>query len=95
MIDHKIFVIGFNKTATSTFHILFEKHGLKSQHDGAHWDVDEYQCFSDNGNLRDWKKLYLDYPNSMFVLNTRPVDAWITSKHRLTLNDCDGATRHV
>jgi hypothetical protein len=77
---NKVFVIGFNKTATSTFHILFQKNGLKSQHDDSQWNTDEYQCFSDNGNKRDWKKLYAVYPNSYFILNTRPLDDWIRSR---------------
>ena len=76
----KIFVIGFNKTGTSTFHVLFQKNGLMSQHDGSKWDIENYQCFSDNGNFRDWKRLFRDYPDCIFVLNTRPVDAWIRSR---------------
>ena len=76
----KIFVIGFNKTGTSTLHILFQQNGLTSQHDGSKWDVEEYQCFSDNGNKRDWKKLFNSYPNSMFLLNNRPIDDWIRSR---------------
>lgn len=76
----KIFVIGFNKIATSTFHTLFEKNGLTSQHDGSCWDVKQYQCFSDNGNLRDWKSYARDWPNSLFILNVRPLAPWIRSR---------------
>lgn len=76
----KLFVIGFNKTATSTFHVLFQKNGLQSQHDGSRWDVEDYQCFSDNGNLREWRRFIDDYGSAVFVLNTRPIGAWIRSR---------------
>lgn len=81
----KIFVIGFNKTATSTFHKLFLENNLRSQHDTM-WEVNDYDCFSDNGNLNDFKKLDMDYPNSMFVLNVRRLDKWLISrfKHGIT-----------
>lgn len=75
----KIFVIGFNKTATSTFHKLFLKNNLKSQHDTV-WQVNDYDCFSDNGNLNNFKKLDMDYPNSIFILNTRSLDKWLISR---------------
>ena len=57
----KIFVIGFNKTATSTFHELFKNNMLNSQHKGGknNWNIDKYQCFSDGGNLNNFKDLYL------------------------------------
>jgi hypothetical protein len=75
----KIFVIGFNKTATSTFHKLFLKNNLKSQHNTV-WQVNDYDCFSDNGNLNNFKKLDMDYPNSIFILNTRSLDKWLISR---------------
>jgi hypothetical protein len=76
----KIFVIGFNKTATSTFHTLFEMNGLTSQHDGSRWEVEDYQCFSDNGDKMDWKTYAGDWPNSLFILNLRPLAPWIRSR---------------
>ena len=39
----KYFVIGFNKTATSTFHNLFLKNNLKSQHI-TKWEIEKYKC---------------------------------------------------
>lgn len=81
----KIFVIGFNKTATTTFHKLFLKNNLRSQHDTI-WQVNDYDCFSDNGDLNDFKKLDNDFPNSIFILNTRRLDKWMISrfKHGIT-----------
>lgn len=76
----KVFVIGFNKTATSTFHVLFRKNGLTSQHDGSRWDLNQFQCFSDNGNLRDWWAYVDDHVAAIYILNTRPVGSWIVSR---------------
>lgn len=75
----KIFVIGFNKTATSTFHKLFLENKLKSQHDTV-WQINDFDCFSDNGDLNNFKKLDMDYPNSMFILNVRKLDKWLISR---------------
>ena len=42
----KIFVIGFNKTATTTFHKLFLANKLKSEHKTV-WHPEKFDCFSD------------------------------------------------
>ena len=60
----KIFVLGFNKTASTTFHNLFSQLGYKSQHNDGPWDLDKYDCFSDNGDLQDLKALY-KFPDSI------------------------------
>lgn len=78
----KIFVIGFNKTATSSIHKLFIKNKLLSQHNGSRWQVDDYQCFSDNGDLRNFKELDEKYENSIFILNTRKLNKWIISRFK-------------
>lgn len=77
--NRKIFVIGFNKTATSTFHQLFLSNGLKSQHGGV-WKTDKYDCLSDNPELNNYKELYKNYPNSIFILNTRGLYSWLLSR---------------
>lgn len=77
--NRKIFVIGFNKTATSSFHELFLSNGLKSQHEGV-WQTDKYDCFSDNPELNNYKELYKNYPNSIFILNTRGLNSWLLSR---------------
>ena len=78
----KIFVIGFNKTATRSLHNLFVKNNLTSQHTGSHWDLDSYQCFSDNGNFKNFKDLDEKYPNSIFILNTRKLNKWVISRFK-------------
>jgi hypothetical protein len=96
----KYFVIGFNKTATLTFHELFLKNDLSSYHDGdskykglvsrdnINWNTDSHTCFSDNGNYQDFKLLDTKYPNSIFILNIRRLDQWLVSifKHGLRGN---------
>ena len=75
----KIFVIGFNKTATTTFHKLFLVNKLKSQH-ATPWNPDMFQCFSDNGNMNNFKQLDKNYPDATFILNVRSLDKWLKSR---------------
>ena len=79
----KIFVIGNNKTGTKSFNALFNSLGLKSQHDRKSWDFDKYTCFTDG--FHDEKK-FIQYDeafkNSLFILNTRPLDHWLKSKSK-------------
>lgn len=87
---NKYFVIGFNKTATSTFHNLFLENNLTSQHFGlskSKWNTDNYQCFSDNGNLHNYKELDLKYENSIFILNVREIDNWLISRFKHGVRD--------
>ena len=80
----KYFVIGFNKTATCTFHNLFIKNNLTSQHIHTKWDTDKYQCFSDNGENfpNNYRELDLKYKNSIFILNVRQLDNWLISRFK-------------
>ena len=77
----KIFVIGYNKTATTSFHSIFSKNGLKSQHDTI-WNTNKYDCFCDNGNLNNFKLLHTNYPNAIFILNIRILDEWLISRFK-------------
>lgn len=83
MVSRKIFVIGCNKTGTTSIHELFIKQGLKSQH-GLEWKLEEYQCFSDgiyNVTHNDvYKKCHSLFQDGLFVLNTRPMYNWIISR---------------
>lgn len=84
----KIFVIGFNKCATTTIHHLFECNNLKSYHQGTKWKkvnwldlIDKYQCFSDIKFKPSMiKKLDAKYKNALFILNTRSIEKWIISR---------------
>ena len=75
----KIFVIGFNKTATTTFHKLFLANNLKSEHRTV-WHPENFDCFSDNGNLNNFKELDKTYPDATFILNVRSLDKWLASR---------------
>lgn len=77
----KYFVIGFNKTATTTFHHLFLKNNLTSQHT-IKWMTDEYNCFCDGGPHNDYRELDLKYENSIFILNVRELDKWLISRFK-------------
>ncbi len=77
----KYFVIGFNKTATSTFHNIFVKNNLKSQHTDI-WSTDKYTCFSDNGNGNNYRQLDSMYNNAIFILNVRELDKWLVSRFK-------------
>ena len=80
----KYFVIGFNKTATSTLHNLFIKNNLKSQHQKSQfWDTSKYDCFSDITSGDDiWKELDKKYENAIFILNVRELDKWLISRFK-------------
>jgi hypothetical protein len=75
----KFFVIGFNKTATTTFHKLFLANNLKSEHKTV-WHPENFDCFSDNGNLNNFKELDKKYPDATFILNIRSLDTWLISR---------------
>ena len=89
----KIFCIGFNKTGTLTLHTVLSEHFISS-HD-YHWKWCDYshslgdeslkeflgetQCFSD-GELSDFRRLDRLFPESRFILNTRPLYPWLISR---------------
>ena len=85
----KYFVIGFNKTATSTLHHLFLKNNLKSQHKKSKfWNTSKYDCFSDiTSGDQIWKELDKKYENSIFILNVRELDKWLISRFKHCLRN--------
>jgi hypothetical protein len=79
-LDHKIFCIGFNKTATTSLNYFLKKNGLPSQHQAGRWDIDKYQTFSDNGARLMYKKLADKYKDAIFILQVRNLNKWIKSR---------------
>jgi hypothetical protein len=79
----KIFVIGFNKTATLSFHSLFLKNKIKSIHttDPVLPIIDKYEAFTD-GKHNDFQMYYNKYPEGLFILNTRPLKKWLVSRYK-------------
>ena len=83
MNNKKIFVIGFNKTGTTSFHNLFKKVNIKSIHTGRPVlnYIHKYNAFSDGYHV-NFHKYYNAYPNSLFILNTRPIEKWLLSRYK-------------
>lgn len=77
----KTFVIGFNKTASSTLHKLFISNSLRSVHDDK-WVLNKYDCFTDNepNGMLNYKIYYNQFPDAIFILNIRRVDTWLLSR---------------
>ncbi|MBR9823343.1 MAG: hypothetical protein GYB51_20355 [Rhodobacteraceae bacterium] len=102
----RVFLIGFNRCATTSFHRFFNANGLKS----VHWDsgrlakrfyanigadvplfkdYPEVTVFSDMIYLsettfiepfKEFERIDRAYPGSLFILNTRNCDKWISSR---------------
>jgi hypothetical protein len=81
--NKKIFVIGFNKTATSSFHALFNLLGINSVHtDKPVMEIiDNYEAFTDGYHLK-FTDYFNKYPDSLFILNTRPIKKWLISRYK-------------
>lgn len=86
----KVFVIGFNKSATSSLHEVFRALGKPSYHEGTgrrgkwrsgddHKLLQTYDCFSD-GPPGDVDKLDKMFPNSKFILQVRDLESWVYSR---------------
>ena len=79
----KIFVIGFNKTGSNSLNLLFNKLGINSTHSTIPvMDIiDIFDAFSD-GNHFNFNEYYEAYPDSLFILNTRPISKWLISRYK-------------
>jgi len=83
--EKKVFVIGFNKSASSSLHALFRSIARPSYHSTKWNDCDDlkllksYDCFSDGIPL-DLAKLGRLFPSSKHILNVRDLDSWIYSR---------------
>lgn len=75
----KIFCLGPVKTGTSSLHAMFRANGLASQHWSGNWRLAQYDAFSDRGDYRHYRLYARDYPNAVFVLNTRGVRSYLSS----------------
>jgi hypothetical protein len=104
-----VFIIGFNRTATTALNQLFKDAGIPCIHNDHQRMVVKmlknmssgrkifagydkyYLVFSDlilanKGVIVEGNRFYIqmsrDYPNSLFILNTRSMDSWIRSRMR-------------
>ena len=79
----KIFVIGFNKTGTTSINKLLQLSNIKSIHTliPVMKIIDKYDAFTD-GDHFNFEKYYKKYPNCLFILNTRSIYSWILSRYK-------------
>lgn len=80
----KIFVIGLNKCGTTSFFRLFDFLGIKAYH-GSNKPIQpvihSFEAFADfHPDLLCVKRAFSFYPDSFFILNTRPLGDWLYSK---------------
>jgi len=81
----KVFAIGFNKSATTSLHTLFQSLGFSSYHGGEWRDckdinlLNNYDCFSD-GYPKNHDKLDALFPKSKFILQVRDLQSWVYSR---------------
>jgi len=82
----KIFVIGFNKTGTSSLHELFKRSNINSVHTTKPIIeiIDKYDAFTDGDHI-NFEDYYNKYPDSLFILNTRPISNWLISRYKHAL----------
>jgi hypothetical protein len=87
--NKKIFVIGFNKTATCSFHALFELLGINSVHTDipVMEIIDDYDAFTDGYHHLKFTDYFNKYPDSLFILNTRPIKNWLISRYKHALTE--------
>lgn len=89
-LKRKIFCIGLHKTGTSSLAKLAKKYGFRAIH-STDWIFDpeklrEFNFFSDGGsqfdgiNEFDYEFLFYEYPESLFILQSRDTRKWIISK---------------
>ncbi len=87
----KIFCIGFNKTGTTTVNAILKRQlKLKSVHkpkwpywsaDRGASELDKFEAFTD-GETPLINRLLVRYPEAEFIMNTRPLISWVTSRHK-------------
>lgn len=76
----KYFFIGLNKTASKTTQKLINDTGLKCNHSN-YWtnNIHDFDCFCDEEYDHQYEKYKIDFPNAVFILNTRALGCWIKS----------------
>lgn len=81
----KIFLIGFNKTGTTSFDNLFKILNINSTHECSDIPIldmiNKYDAFTDGEHL-NFVEYYKKYPDSLFILNTRPMKNWLISRYK-------------
>ncbi|OZC01627.1 hypothetical protein [Rubricoccus marinus] len=80
----KVFAVGFNKTGTTSLHVLFKSLGLPASH-GPLWRTGDratlraHDAFSD-GIPGDIAALDAAHPGAAFILQVRDLQSWVISR---------------
>lgn len=83
--QRKVFGIGLSRTGTTTLHSIFQMLGLRSRHflgvdlAPAATSMIDLDAACDTPIPRYYKELAQLYPNSRFILTTRPEEEWLRS----------------
>ena len=88
---HKYLFLGLNKTATTAISRLMSANGLKTKHSGL-WRINDFDAFCDNPAIkcnRDYESVCHQWPGSIFLLNTRPLNEWLKSRILHPINRFD------
>ena len=81
------------ETGTTSFDDLFKNLGINSIHDTipVMEIIDKYDAFTD-GEHPNFSEYFEKYPDSLFILNTRPMKNWLISRYKHAehheFNDC-------
>lgn len=108
----RIFLIGFQKTATTSFYRWFTRAGIRTVHYGGVLarnniaarmyanvslgrdildGINAYEAYMDLNYSAPgvyleagllFEEMHRDYPDAYFILNTRPTEDWLNSRHR-------------
>lgn len=81
--QEKIFGIGLTKTGTRSLAFALQELGYSAVHYPWSLDeIDQHEAATDIPVACRYKELEIMYPNSKFILTTRPFDDWITTTAR-------------
>ena len=87
--EGKVFCIGFNKTGTHTFRNILRKYNITPTVHNGKWQKWARSKSKDlflpingftDGQRKDFHWLDKTFPNSKFILNTRPLESWLLSR---------------
>lgn len=89
-LKRKVFCIGLHKTGTTSIYEIAIRYGYKATH-STDWafdskKIEKFEFFCDGGSHFDdqnefnFRHLANEYPDSLFILQTRDTRSWIISK---------------
>jgi hypothetical protein len=86
----KVFCIGLHKTGTTSLYDLAKQYGFNAVHSTSWQNSQEkltkFNFFCDGGshfdaqNEFDFERLLTEFPNALFILQTRDTQKWVVSK---------------